>query len=77
MNVLSKLYNYVQKFLRRSDNGADLCYDGKIMEINPLHRPQNIVYTEKSVKLYDWEKEDAKLRHPSNYRRDDNKKRRK
>ena len=68
MPIKTKVHSYLQKLRRKLANKPEDCYNESVMQLNLNRIQPTPVYTKKPTELYDWEKEDAKLRHPSNYR---------
>lgn len=71
MNLLTKLFHYLQKFADRVDNRGLVCYDSQVTQFNSAQLERIPVYMSNKPKLYDWEREEAMLRHPSNYKRNE------
>jgi len=72
MNLLTKLYVYLQNLGVYNGQGRDISEDVDVMSINVSQNRRNSGYTSNNG-VYDWELEEAKWRHPSNYNKRRNK----
>lgn len=67
MNLFTKVWNYLQDLNVYNGKNRGETIDEDVMAINRLPTERSSVYTPKTG-VYDWEREEAKLRHPSNYK---------
>jgi len=68
MKLFTKVWNYVQDLSVYTGKNRGETFDEEVMAINRAPKRHIQVYTDKTG-LYDWEREEAMLRHPSNYKR--------
>lgn len=66
MNLFTKLYVYLQNLGVYDGKDRSITEDIDVMSINVSQNRRNSGYT-RSSGVYDWELEEAKWRHPSNY----------
>lgn len=66
MNLLTKLYVYLQNLGVYDGQDRDISKDADVMSINESQNRRTSGYTSKNG-VYNWELEEAKWRHPSNY----------
>jgi len=72
MKLFTKLQNYLQDlpvFTRKQRSEAE---NATVMAVSKRSTERSLVYTPQTG-VYDWAQEQAKLRHPSNYKNRSNK----
>ena len=72
MSLFTKVRNYLQDLNVYTGKRRGETVDEDIMAINRRPTERSSVYTHGNG-VYDWEREEAKLRHPSNYKNRSNK----
>lgn len=72
MKLLTKLLIYFQNLGVYSGEGREQTEDLDVMSVNSSQIRHHNRYTPKPT-IYDWQLEEAKWRHPSNYKKRSNK----